>query len=182
MKLFINGTEINVMDAHTYEHPNGRRELDVTVPKDEITFAELEELFERSETTSSNIVVTRDDGSTEAFIGYGTRNPQITSKYVKDRDGNEVKVYVVTTYCVSEMERKALEAEYKAKEAEKQAQTLAELVEQQKQALAALNEQLLVTQLAVVEMHEASKAAPEVTEPAEPEVVEPEVIEESEEE
>lgn len=186
MKLLINGTKINVTNAYPYQHPNGKRELRITVPQTEIGYADLKELLKGD---TGEIVLTKDDGTTEAFLGYHT------TATITDKTENDVEVFYIVLDCVGEAERKALEADYRAKEAEKQAQALAELVEQQNQALAALNEQLLVTQLAVVEMHEASKTVvPEVIEPAEPEteavesaepeteVVEPEVIEEGEEE
>lgn len=163
MKILINETEINVTNACAFQHPNGKRELRITVPQTEIGYTELKELLKGN---TGEIVLTKDDGNTEAFLGYHT------TATITDKTENDVEVFYIILDCVGEAERKALEAEYKAKEVEKQAQVLAELVEQQKQALAALNQQLLVTQLAVVEMHEASKA--------EPEVVEPEVIGESE--
>lgn len=155
MKLNINATEINVTNAYAFQHPNGKRELRITVPQSEIGYADLKELLKGD---TGEIVLTKDDGSTEAFIGYHT------TATITDKVENDVEVFYVVLDCVGEAERKALEAEYRAKEAEKQAQALAELVAQQNQALEALNEQLIVTQLAVVEMHEASKAVPEESE------------------
>lgn len=174
MKLTINATEINVTNAYPYQRPNGKRELRITVPQTEIEYAELKELLKGD---TGEIVLTKEDGSAEAFLGYHT-TAAITDKVEKIIIGeteNNVEVWYIELDCVGEAERKALEAEYKAKEAERKTQALAQLLEQQNLELAALNEQLLVTQLAVVEMHEASKAVePEVVEPTEPEVIEPE--------
>ena len=132
MKLTINATEINVTNAYAFQHPNGKRELRITVPQAEIGYAELKELLKGDK---GEIVLTKDDGSTEAFLGYHT------TATITDKVENDVEVFYVVLDCVGEAERKALEAEYKAKEAEAQAQALAQLVEQQTQALATLNEQ-----------------------------------------
>ena len=151
--LSINGTNLNALSVYAYQYPSGKRELRVTLPQDAIEYADLKALLKSHD---GDIVLTKEDGTTETFVGYKT------TASITDKVENETEVFYVVLDCVGEAERKALEAEAKAKEAEATAQALAELVEQQKQTLEALNQQLLVTQLAVVEMHEASKSEPDV--------------------
>lgn len=145
MKILINGTEINVTNAYPFQHPNGKRELRITVPQTEIAYADLKEQLKGN---AGEIVLTKDDGSTEAFLGYHT------TATITDKTENDVEVFYIVLDCVGEAERKALEAEYRAKEAERQAQALAGLVAQQNQSIDALNEQNEMLMACVLEMSE----------------------------
>ena len=138
MKLNINATEINVTNAYAFQHPNGKRELRITVPQSEIGYADLKELLKGD---TGEIVLTKDDGSTEAFIGYHT------TATLTDKTENDVEVFYIVLDCVGEAERKALEAEYRAKELEN-------LVAQQNVSINALNEQNEMLMACVLEMSE----------------------------
>lgn len=138
MKLNINGTELNVINAYAFQHPNGKRELRITVAQEEIGYVDLK-YFLKGDT--GEIVLTKDDGTTEAFLGYHT------TATITDKAENDVEVFYIVLDCVGEAERKALEAEYRAKELEN-------LVAQQNVAISAMNEQNEMLMACVLEMSE----------------------------
>lgn len=132
--LTTNGTDLSVFNAHAYQYPSGKRELRFTIPQTEITYADIKALLKNRD---GDIVLTREDGTTETFVGY------TTTASITDKMENEQEVFYVVLDCVGEAERKALEAEARAKALEAQ--------------VAAMNQQLLVVQMAAAELYEMNR-------------------------
>lgn len=109
MKILIAGTELNVTKCFPYEAKNGKRTLEVTIPQSEIEYAALKEVLAAS---TGEIVLTKDDGTTQTFVGY-TATYEIT-----DKAENEVAVWYIVIQCTAEAERRAWEAQQKAAELE----------------------------------------------------------------
>ena len=102
MILKIATTEIAVNDCYAYEHASGKRELRIQIPQTSITYEELKALLKGD---TSEIVLTKDDGTTKTFCGYKTTF-EITDKTEKG-----VEIFRVTMPCVAEAERRAMEAQ-----------------------------------------------------------------------
>lgn len=135
--LSINGTTMNVLDAYAYQHPSGKRELRAIIPQETIEYADLKALLK---TQDGDIVLTKEDGTVETYVGYKT------TASITDKVENEQEVFYVVLDCVGEAERKALEAEARAKALEAQ--------------VAAMNQQLLVVQMAAAELYEMNRPEP----------------------
>lgn len=156
--LTINGTTLNVLVAYPYQYPSGKRELRITLPQEAIAYADLKELLKAHD---GDIVLTKEDGTTETFVGYRT------TASITDKVENETEVFYVVLDCVGEAERKALEAEAKAKALEETVAQQGEIITAQAGQVAMLNEQLLVVQMAAAELYEMNR--PVETEPVESE-------------
>lgn len=156
--LTFNGATLNVLVAYPYQYPSGKRELRVTLPQEEIAYADLKELLKAHD---GDIVLTKEDGTTETFVGYRT------TASITDKVENETEVFYVVLDCVGEAERKALEAEAKAKALEATVAQQGETITAQAGEVAMLNEQLLVVQMAAAELYEMNR--PVETEPVESE-------------
>lgn len=102
MILKIATTEIAVNDCYAYEHANGKRELKIQIPQTSISYEELKALLKGD---TSEIVLTKDDGTTKTFCGYKTTF-EITDKTEKG-----IEIFQVIMPCVAEAERRALEAQ-----------------------------------------------------------------------
>lgn len=146
--LTINGTDLTVLNAYPYQYPNGKRELRITLPQTAVSYADLKELLKNCD---GDIVLTKEDGTTETFVGYKT-TASITDKVEDEQD-----VFYVVLDCVGEAERKALEAEAKAKALEATVAQQGEVITAQANQVAALNEQLLVVQMAAAELYEMNR-------------------------
>jgi len=101
MKILIAGAEITVKKCYPYEYANARRELRFTIPQSSIAYDNLKELLAAN---TGEIVLTKDDGTTQTFSGYKF-TPEIT-----DKTEDEVAIFYVVIQCVAEAERRALEA------------------------------------------------------------------------
>lgn len=156
--LTINGTTLNVLVAYPYQYPSGKRELRITLPQEAIAYADLKELLKAHD---GDIVLTKEDGTTETFVGYRT------TASITDKVENETEVFYVVLDCVGEAERKALEAEARAKALEATVAQQGEIITAQASEVAMLNEQLLVVQMAAAELYEMNR--PVETEPVESE-------------
>lgn len=156
MKILIGGTEIKVKNGYAYEYANGKRELRITVSQSEIEYAALKELLAAN---TGEIVLTKDDGTTQTFSGYKF-TPEIT-----DKTENGEAVFYVVIQCVAEAERRALEAIAKAEALEKELEEKALTIDAQTMAINGLNEQLLMVQMAAADLYEKSlETTEEVTE------------------
>lgn len=154
-KLTINDTTLNVLSAYPYQYPSGKRELRITIPQELIAYADLKVLLKNHD---GDIVLAKDDGTTETFVGYRT-TASITDKVEK-----ETEVFYVVLDCVGEAERKALEAEARAKALEATVVQQGEVIAAQADAVATLNEQLLVVQMAAAELYKMNRPAQEPVE------------------
>lgn len=157
--ITINGTELGALEAYPYQYPNGKRELRITIPQNAIPYGELKELLKAQD---GDITLTHDDGKVETFVGYKT------TASITDKVEGEQEVFYVVLDCVGEAERKALEAEAKAKALEATVAQQGEVITAQANQVAALNEQLLVVQMAAAELYEMNR--PVELEPVESEV------------
>ena len=170
MKILISGTEIAVKSCLPYEYANGKRELRITIPQSEIDYTALKEVLGAN---TGEIVLTKDDGTTQTFSGY-TFLPEVTDKML-----NEEAVFYVVIQCVAEAERRALEAKAEAAALRKtvtdQAATISGLIA----TIENLNQQLLVLQLAAADLYEKTLEAEETTED---DTTAPETVTESEQE
>lgn len=155
--LTINGTELIVLGAYPYQHPNGKRELRITLSQEVIPYGDLKALLK----SCDGDITLRDDGKFETFVGYRT------TASITDKVENETEVFYVVLDCVGEAERKALEAEAKAKALEETVAQQGEIITAQAGEVAMLNEQLLVVQMAAAELYEMNR--PVETEPVESE-------------
>ena len=127
MKIRIGTAALKTTGCYAYQHPNGKRELRITIPQTEIGYGELKALLKSKE---GDIVLTDDNGMEQTFSGYRTTYT-ITDKV---EDGEEV--FYVVLDCVGEAERRALEAQARAAEAEAQVADLKQTVEAQERQLA----------------------------------------------
>ena len=150
MKILIGGAEITVKKCFPYEYANGKRELRFTVSQSVIDYAALKEVLAAN---TGEIVLTKDDGTTQTLSGYNF-TPEIL-----DKTENEEAVFYVVIQCVAEAERRALEAKAQAAALEKTVAEQAELISTQAAAIESLNQQLLVVQLAAAELYEQSLPA-----------------------
>lgn len=148
----INGTDLGVFEAYPYQYPNGKRELRITIPQVAIAYADLKALLKSCD---GDITLTEEDGTAKSFVGYKT------TASITDKVEDEQEVFYVVLDCVGEAERKALEAEAKAKALEATVAQQGEVITAQANQVAALNEQLLVVQMAAAELYEMNRPAPE---------------------
>lgn len=153
--LTINGTVLRVIDAHAYQYPSGKRELRITIPQAAVSYADLKALLKGCD---GDITLTKEDGTVESFVGYKT------TASITDKVENEQEVFYVVLDCVGEAERKALEAEAKAKALAATVAQQGEVIIAQASQVAALNEQLLVVQMAAAELYEMNRPAQEPVE------------------
>lgn len=153
--LTINAATLNVLGAYPYQYPSGKRELRITIPQEAISYADLKALLKSHD---GDIVLTKEDGAAETLVGYRT------TASITDKVENETEVFYVVLDCVGEAERKALEAEARAKALEETVVQQGEIIAAQADAVAALNEQLLVVQMAAAELYEMNRPAPEPVE------------------
>lgn len=164
MKILIGGTEIALKKGYVYEYANGKRELRFTVSQSVIDYTALKEVLAAN---TGEIVLTKDDGTTETLSGF-TFTPATT-----DKVENEEAVFYVVIQCVAEAERQALEAKAEAAALRKLAANQAESINNLLTTVENLNQQLLVVQLAAAELYEQSLPA-ESTEETTEEVTEQE--------
>ena len=101
MNILIGGTTLEVTNCIPFQHPNGKRELRITLPQNIIGYDDLVAVLEGE---TSKIVLTKDDGNTHTFAGYETTY-ELTSK-----TENDVRVWYIVMFCVAEAERRASEA------------------------------------------------------------------------
>ena len=146
MKILIGGTELNIKKYFPREHQNGKRWLEITILQSEVEYAALKEILAAN---TGEIIVTKDDGTTQTLSGY-TFAPEITDKV--EADG--AAVFYIVIQCVAEAERRALEAKAEAAELRKTVAEQAALISAMTAALENLNQQLLVVQLAAAELYE----------------------------
>lgn len=146
MKILISGTELNIKKYAAREQPNGKRYLEVTILQNEVEYAALKEILSAN---TGEIIITKDDGTTQTLSGY-TFTPEITDKV--EADGTAV--FYIVIQCVAEAERRALEAKAEAAELRKTVAEQAALISAMTAALENLNQQLLVVQLAAAELYE----------------------------
>lgn len=146
--LTINNATLNAVNAYAYQYPNGKRELRVTIPQESVAYADLKALLKSCD---GDIVLSHEDGGTETFVGYKT------TASITDKVENGTEVFYVVLDCVGEAERKALEAEAKAKALEGIVAQQGEIINTQADQMAALNEQLLVVQMAAAELYEMNR-------------------------
>lgn len=164
MKILIGSTELNVKKCFPRELPNGKRLLQITILQSEVEYAALKEILAAN---TGEIVLTKDDGTTQTFSGY-TFTPEITDK--TEEDGTAV--YYVVIQCVAEAERQALEAKAEAVALRKLATDQAETINNLTAALENLKQQLLVVQLAAADLYEKNLAAESTEETTEEEAEE----------
>lgn len=126
MEIRIGERTLVVSGCYAYQHPNGRRELRITMPQTEIGYTELKALLKGN----GGDIVLMDNGAVQTFSGYKTTYT-ITDKV---EDGAEV--FFVTLDCVGEAERRASEAQAQAAAAEAQVADLRQTVEAQEMLLA----------------------------------------------
>lgn len=93
MKLKIGNTTLNVTEAYPYRYGNGKLVLKFTTPKTEIGHDALYDLIKDN---TADIVLTKDDETTETFSGF-----RYTLTILTTNDNYEVEVE-----CTSEADRK----------------------------------------------------------------------------
>lgn len=167
MKIQIGGIEVNVKSCAARELQNGTRFLQITFLQSEIEYAALKELLENN---TGEIILTREDNTTQTFSGYKF-TPEITDKV--DETGE--KIYFVVVKCVAEAERQALEAKAKAAELEKVTADQARTINTLTVTIESLNQQMLILQMAAAELYEKTlpaKTTEEATEEQEEETTE----------
>ena len=151
MRILIGNTELTVINCYPYEYQNGKRELKIWIPQSEIEYSALKTVL--NEENTGEIVLTKDDGTTQTFVGYNT------TYEITDKTEQGMAVFYVVIQCVAEAERRALEAQEKAKELERLVNNQATLINDQAAAIENLSQQLLVVQLAAAELYEKSLEA-----------------------
>lgn len=88
MKLYVNGTTLNVNNAWTErEESNGIITLLIKVPYAEIEHDDLKNLFKNN---TEDMIKTADDGTEETFTG------EFSYKYTTDNDASEIYTVVMT--------------------------------------------------------------------------------------
>lgn len=135
MNILINGATLQATKAFPFEHANGKRELRVTIPQSEVEYSVLKELLNANE---GEIVLTKDDGTTQTFVGYKT------TYEITDKTENEVAVWYVVIYCTAEAERRAWEAQQKATALEQTVAEQAMVISAQAEMIAVQTEQVAV--------------------------------------
>jgi len=146
MKILISGTELNIKKYAAREQQNGKRYLEITILQNEVEYAALKEILAAN---TGEIIITKDDGTTQTLSGY-TFTPEITDR--AEADGTAV--FYIVIQCVAEAERRALEAKAEVAELRKTVAEAEALISTMTAALENLNQQLLVVQLAAAELYE----------------------------
>lgn len=151
MKILIGNTELTVKDCFPYEYQNAKRELRITIPQSEIDYSTLKTVL--NEENTGEIVLTKDDGTTQTFVGYNV------TYTITDKTEDGVAVFYVVIQCVAEAERRALEAKAQAVALEKVVEDQAAVIKDMAAMIENLNNQLLMVQLAAAELYEQSLPA-----------------------
>ena len=136
MNILIGGTNLEIMECTPYQHPNGKRELRIKLPQENIGYYELIDVLDGD---TSKIIVTKNDEATSTYSGYETTY-EVTSK-----EENEVKIWYVVMFCVAEAERRASEAK-------EQTIALENIVARQNEIIEAQNEEILLLNDTLLEM------------------------------
>ena len=151
MRVLIGGTELTVMNCYPHEYQSGKRELRIWIPQSEIEYSALKAVL--NEENTGEIVLTKDDGTTQTLVGYNT------TYEITDKTESGVAVFYVVIQCVAEAERRALEAKAEAAALEKTVADQAALIDDMAAMLENLNTQLLMVQLAAAELYEQNLPA-----------------------
>lgn len=99
MKILVGTRELTVTSCYAYRYQNGKLVLKVDVPQTEIAHDELKELIKDN---TDDIVLTKDDETTETFSGFSY------TLTILDKDDT----YYVEVECISETERKVAELQH----------------------------------------------------------------------
>lgn len=67
MKITVGTTDLEVTSCYAYRYPNGKLILKIELPQTTITHDELRTLLKEN---TKDIVLTKDDNSTESFTGF----------------------------------------------------------------------------------------------------------------
>lgn len=133
MKILIAGTELNVLKCFPYERQSGKRTLEITIPQSEVEYSALKALLNANE---GEIVLTKDDSTTQTFVGYKT------TYEITDKTEEELAVWYIAIQCTAEAERRAWEAQQKATELETVLAQQAEVINAQTETINAQTEEI----------------------------------------